>query len=171
MFRIGEFAHIAQVSTRLLRYYDQLGLLEPVRIEPETGYRYYSAKQLPRLNRILALKELGLTLEQVRAMLARDLPAAELRGMLALRMADVQQTLMAEQQKLRQIEARIQQLDELGAQTVDDVVLKSIDARPFLASRQILEGMDEAIALLQTATAKTRESLVSLGRVTGFLLS
>ena len=62
MFRIGEFAQIAQVSGRQLRFYDQLGLLPPAHIDPQTGYRYYSIRQLPRLNSILALKELGLSL-------------------------------------------------------------------------------------------------------------
>ncbi|QDZ00755.1 MerR family transcriptional regulator [Nitratireductor mangrovi] len=65
MFRIGEFAQIAQVSGRQLRYYDQLGLLHPEHVDRATGYRYYSVRQLPRLNAILALKELGLTLEQI----------------------------------------------------------------------------------------------------------
>ena len=60
MFRIGEFSQIARVSGRLLRYYDSIGLLRPVRTDPQTGYRYYSAAQLGELNRILALKELGL---------------------------------------------------------------------------------------------------------------
>ena len=65
MFRIGEFAQIAQVSGRQLRFYDQLGLLQPAHIDAQTGYRYYSIRQLPRLNGILALKELGLSLEQI----------------------------------------------------------------------------------------------------------
>ena len=56
MFQIGEFSQIARVSARLLRYYESLGLLKPVRTDFTTGYRYYSASQLPRLNRILALK-------------------------------------------------------------------------------------------------------------------
>ena len=65
MFRIGEFAQIAQVSSRQLRFYDQLGLLQPAHTDSQTGYRYYSIRQLPRLNSILALKELGLSLEQI----------------------------------------------------------------------------------------------------------
>jgi DNA-binding transcriptional MerR regulator len=64
MFRIGEFAQIAQVSGRQLRFYDQLGLLRPAHTDQQTGYRYYSIRQLPLLNSILALKELGLSLEQ-----------------------------------------------------------------------------------------------------------
>ena len=69
MFRIGEFAQIAQVSGRQLRFYDQLGLLQPAHIDAQTGYRYYSIRQLPRLNSILALKELGLSLDRIRTAL------------------------------------------------------------------------------------------------------
>ncbi|MGA7070063.1 MerR family transcriptional regulator [Bradyrhizobium sp.] len=85
MFRIGEFAQIAQVSTRQLRFYDQLGLLQPVRADAQTGYRYYSIRQLPRLNSILALKELGLSLEQIGPLLKDAISAAELRGMLTMK--------------------------------------------------------------------------------------
>ena len=60
MFRIGEFSKLARVTARQLRYYDEYGMLQPAHIDAETGYRYYSATQLPRLHRILALKELGL---------------------------------------------------------------------------------------------------------------
>jgi DNA-binding transcriptional MerR regulator len=62
MFLTWEFSQISRVSKRLLQYYDEIGLLKPARVDPHTGYRYYSAKQLPHLNRILALKDLGLTL-------------------------------------------------------------------------------------------------------------
>ncbi len=54
MIRIGTFAHLSQVSVVTLRHYDDLGLLEPVAVDSETGYRYYSVSQLPRLNRILS---------------------------------------------------------------------------------------------------------------------
>jgi len=47
MFRIGEFAQIAQVSSRQLRFYDQIGLLQPAHTDGQTGYRYYSIRQLP----------------------------------------------------------------------------------------------------------------------------
>lgn len=69
MFLIGEFSKISRVSKRLLHYYDDIGLLKPAYIDQTTGYRYYRAGQLPRLNCILALKELGLTLDQIKKML------------------------------------------------------------------------------------------------------
>ena len=93
MFRIGEFSQIARVSGRLLRYYDSLGLLRPVRIDPATGYRYYSADQLPRLNRILALKELGLSLDQIAKMVDDKISPDEIRGMLMLKKAELEQSL------------------------------------------------------------------------------
>lgn len=63
MLKIGDFSRIARVSTRLLRWYDEVGLLKPARIEAETGYRWYHVGQLRVLNRILVLKELGLSLD------------------------------------------------------------------------------------------------------------
>ncbi len=58
MFKIGDFSRLSQVTVKALRYYDELGLLKPTHVDRFTGYRYYSATQLPRLNRILALKDL-----------------------------------------------------------------------------------------------------------------
>src|SRR5260221_10708067 len=114
MFRIGEFSKIAQVSGRLLRYYDEIGLLSPASIDPETGYRYYSARQLPRLNRILVLKELGLSLEQIARLLAQGTSPDEIRGMLALRKAQIEQSLQEEMARLRIVEKRLQQIDAHG---------------------------------------------------------
>ena len=84
MFSIGEFARLGAVSIRTLRHYDEIGLLPPAEVDPVTGYRFYSAKQLRQLNRIVALKDLGLTLGQIRQLLdghhggrvARDAAAA-----------------------------------------------------------------------------------------------
>lgn len=65
MFTIGEFSRLGQVSARMLRYYDQLGLLVPQEIGPENGYRYYSADQLPRLAQIERLKRYGFPLAEI----------------------------------------------------------------------------------------------------------
>ena len=76
MLKIGEFAHLSQVTVRTLRYYDEIGLLRPAHVDPWTGYRYYSQDQLSRLHRILTLKDLGLSLEQIEPLLDDDLPPA-----------------------------------------------------------------------------------------------
>src|SRR5215207_4170964 len=93
MIKIGEFSKLVQVPVATLRYYDQVGLLKPVEVDRFTGYRYYSASQLPRLHRILALKGLGFSLEQIGAVLAEGLTPEQMRGMLRLRHAPVSQQL------------------------------------------------------------------------------
>ena len=62
LFKIGDFSQIGQVSVRMLRHYDELGLLKPAYVDRLTDYRYYSLEQLPKLNRLLALKDLGFSL-------------------------------------------------------------------------------------------------------------
>jgi DNA-binding transcriptional MerR regulator len=149
MFRIGEFAQIGRVSGRQLRHYDRLGLLAPEHIDAQTGYRYYSARQLPRLNRILALKALGLSLDQIGTMLDEEVPPEELRGMLAIRKAQVERSLAEETAQLRQIESRILQIEEQGSLRDYDVVVKPVAAAPFLSLRQHCSDMGEAVHLLE----------------------
>ena len=149
MFRIGEFAQVAQVSSRQLRFYDQLGLLQPARTDSQTGYRYYSMRQLPRLNSILALKELGLSLEQIVPLLKDQLSPAELRGMLIMKRAQVEHALRQEEVRLRHIESRIAQIDKSGRIDGYDVVTKSTVATPFLSLRYACNGMDEAMHMVR----------------------
>jgi DNA-binding transcriptional MerR regulator len=139
MFRIGDFSRIAQVSGRLLRYYDEIGLLSPDFTDPQTGYRYYSAHQLPRLNRILVLKELGLSLEQIARLLDQQTSTEEIRGMLTLRKAQIERTVQEEMARFRNIESRLQQLDGLY---IPDVVLKAVPAQGYLSLRDVLPSMD-----------------------------
>jgi len=150
MFRIGEFAQIAQVSSRQLRFYDQLGLLQPGHINDQTGYRYYNIRQLPRLNSILALKELGLSLEQIGPLLKDEISPSELRGMLTMKRAQVERMLREEETRLKHIESRIAQIDKCGGVDGYDVVTKSVATIPFLSLRYSCSGMDEAVRMVRT---------------------
>jgi DNA-binding transcriptional MerR regulator len=147
MFSIGEFSRIARVTPRQLRHYEELGLFQPEHIDPETGYRFYSAHQLPRLNRILALKDLGLSLPQIRRLLDKNISPEELRGMLTMRKAQIEQTLRDELERVRSIETRLRLIEEQG-ELSDDVVLKAIPARTFLSTRQIIPSKEEGFALM-----------------------
>ncbi|MGD2133571.1 MAG: MerR family transcriptional regulator [Maricaulaceae bacterium] len=149
MFKIGEFAQIGRVSGRLLRHYDSLGLLTPEHTDAQTGYRYYSARQLPRLNRILALKALGFSLEQIGAVLDGEPSPEELRGMLAVRKAQVEQSLAEEQTRLRQIESRILQIEEQGAIADYDVVVRNVPSQPYASLRKHCADLGEAVELLR----------------------
>jgi DNA-binding transcriptional MerR regulator len=126
MFTIGEFARHGRVSVRMLRHYDAAGLLRPARVDPASGYRFYAAGQLARLNRIIALKDLGFSLDQVRAMLDEQVSAEQLRGMLRLRQAELQSQLATDAARLAQVEARLQIIEREGTMPADDVQVKRI---------------------------------------------
>jgi DNA-binding transcriptional MerR regulator len=126
MFTIGDLARHGRVSVRMLRHYDATGLLRPARVDPASSYRFYEASQLARLNRIIALKDLGFTLEQVRAMLDEQVSAEQLRGMLRLRQAELQSRIAADTSRLAQVEARLRIIEMEGAMPADDIQVKRI---------------------------------------------
>ncbi|MFJ9181784.1 MULTISPECIES: MerR family transcriptional regulator [Streptomyces] len=128
MFTIGDFARYGRVSPRMLRHYDAIGLLIPDRTDPATGYRLYGAAQLARLNRIIALKDLGFTLQQVGAVLDERVGPEELRGMLRLRRAELAEAVAAASARLTRVEARLRSIESEGHMPADDVVIRAVPA-------------------------------------------
>lgn len=131
MFKIGDFSRLSKVTVKALRYYDELGLLKPAHVDRFTGYRYYSAAQLPRLNRILALKDLGFALEQMAVFLDQHVSPEQIRGMLNLRRSELQQHITEEQARLARVEARLRQIEQEDTMPAYDVVLKKVEPRCF----------------------------------------
>ena len=126
MLKIRDFARLAEVSMTTLRYYDEIGLLKPIYVDPETGYRFYTMDQLPHLHRILALKELGLGLTQIIEILDEGISPEALQGMLRLRKAQLQQHMQAEQEQLVRLDARLLSLEQGSCLPVYEVVLKAV---------------------------------------------
>ncbi len=127
MFKIGDFSKLSQVPVKTLRYYHQIGLLAPALIDEFTGYRYYTAGQLPRLNRILALKDLGFSLEQIGRLLDDSLSPEQMRGMLRLKQAEIERHLEREQDRLARVESRLRQIEQENKMPHYEVVLKKIE--------------------------------------------
>lgn len=148
MFKIGEFSQFTRVSVKMLRHYDEIGLLQPAHVDPWTNYRYYTADQLPRLNRILVLKELGFALDQIADLLTDDLSLAQLEGMLKLRRAEVQAKVRAEQQRLAQIEARLALLAQTAQRPLYDVIVRAVPAQRVATLRQTVANLDADVAAL-----------------------
>jgi len=137
MFRIGEFSKLSRVSVRMLRHYDQLGLLAPSRTDTFTNYRYYTADQLPRLNRILALRDLGFSLEQISEMLDEELSTEQMLGMLKLKKAEIAQQLELEQLRMERLEARINQMNIPTDANQYDIVVREIAPQLVATFREI----------------------------------
>ena len=143
VFKIGEFARVGQVSIATLRHYDQGGLLKPNALDPDTGYRYYSLDQLPRLNRILALKELGFPLEQIAHLLEEDLSLEQLQGMFKLKQAQTQHMIDTEQAREARLAARLRQIEQEGKMPVYEVLLKQVDPLLVASVREIIPLGDD----------------------------
>ncbi len=126
MFSIGDFAKLGRVSVRMLRHYDAIGLLRPAAVDPASSYRFYQADQLRRLNRVLALKDLGFTLQQVQSILDDKVDVAELRGMLRLREAQLAAQLSADTARLAGVEARLRMIEREGHMDTEEVVVKEV---------------------------------------------
>jgi DNA-binding transcriptional MerR regulator len=150
MFLTGEFSKIAQISKRLLHHYDRIDLFKPAYTDPHTAYRYYSADQLQTINRILALKELGFSLDQIKVFISDNISNDEINSMLMQKKSEVEQQVASDLQRLRQIEARL----ELGIHATDspDVVIKSVQAQTFLCNRSVVPTPQDMFKLVNAVT-------------------
>jgi len=138
MFKIGEFSKLGQVSVRMLRHYDHMGLLKPVHIDKFTGYRYYNAEQLADLNRILFFKDLGFSLQQINELLVNNLPKDQLRGMLKMKQVELEREVQDSYERLARVEARLQQIELEGAPPPYEVTTKSADEITVASVRQLV---------------------------------
>lgn len=143
MLRIGDFSRLGQVSVRTLRLYDELDLLKPARIDRFTGYRYYSVDQLPRLNRILMLKDLGFSLEQIGRMLTDNLSVDEMRGMLLAKQAEIEQELVESKARLERLSARLRQIEQEGQVSNYEVILKEVAPQCIVSTRQVVPTVSD----------------------------
>jgi len=153
MLKIGEFARIGAVSIATLRHYDQFGLLKPNMLDPETGYRYYSFDQLPRLHRILALKDLGFPLEQIARLLEEDLSLEQLQTLFRHKQMQLQQMIDAEEERLARVAARFRHIEQEGNMPAYDILLKQVDPLLVASVRASIPSIAD-IGLLHEQLAK-----------------
>lgn len=102
VYQIGLFSKMNRITTKTLRHYDEIGLLPPARVDVMTGYRYYSSEQLPKLHRIMALKQMGLRLDQIQSLI-NDPSGMDIY--LEMREQDLIKQLEESQKQLQQIKS------------------------------------------------------------------
>lgn len=135
MLKIGEFSKLVRVSARMLRHYEQCGLLKPAEIDKFTGYRMYSAAQIPMLFHIVELRDMGFSIDEMLEILPRMNDAAYMRRMLAARSDKVTAAIAAEEGKLARISALSSKIDKEDLFMVYDVELKSLPAVQVMSLR------------------------------------
>lgn len=150
MLKIGEFSRMSRVSIQTLRHYDDLGLLKPSQVDTFTGYRYYQPNQLLQLYRILALKDLGFSLEQIARLLESGLSAQEMHGMLKMKQVEIEQHLQEEQARLARVAARLKQIEMEDTVTPYEVLVKTVEPQQVAAVRGITPTYSEQHNVWQT---------------------
>ncbi|MEM8863842.1 MAG: helix-turn-helix domain-containing protein [Chloroflexota bacterium] len=143
MFTIGDFAKLAQISTHRLRNYDKQGLLQPVHTDEETGYRYYTAEQLGTLNRIIALRGLDLSLDEIRSSLTANISLDQMKEMLEQRQTDLEKEIAHKQNQLQQVQNRLQQIEEESQLPVFEIIVKPLPAYSVASVRELVRHVDE----------------------------
>lgn len=127
MFKIGEFAKLNRITISTLRHYDFMDLLKPVKTDEMTGYRYYSAKQMPRISRILKLKEMGFSLEEITLILKGNVDRDALLELLSRKEKEIQNVISREEERLNSLKDFVSYLDQEGKTMEYDVLLKKTD--------------------------------------------
>jgi DNA-binding transcriptional MerR regulator len=137
MFRIGEFSKLTQVSIRMLRYYDEAGLLKPQEIDKWTGYRMYSIEQIPILNRIVYLRDSGFNVAEIAIALDKNNDISLIKQ-LDNKYAEIEKVIQDEQEKLRKIElAKIEILGQ-KKEMYYNISIKAIPSYAVLSLRKII---------------------------------
>lgn len=144
MFRIGDFSKLTHVSVKALRFYDEVGLLKPTYVDRDTGYRYYSATLLPRLNRILAFKELGIPLGEIIHLLEGDLPVDRVRESLQNKRAELARRIEREQAQLAEVESWLALIEHAGRVPDYEVTIKRVEPRFVASVRDTLSSYADA---------------------------
>jgi DNA-binding transcriptional MerR regulator len=147
MIRIGIYSRISQTPVSTLRYYDEIGLFTAAHIDEANGYRYYTLEQLPRIQRIRALKEMGLSLDEIHRLVEADLSVVELRGMLRLKQAELHQRVQEETERLARLESWLNQLELEGTMPEFEVKIKKVEKVNVLSIRDVIKDYPDQGAL------------------------
>lgn len=158
MFRISDFSRLTRVTVKALRHYDRLGLLKPARVDTQTGYRYYSAQQITQLGRILALKEMGFSLEHIGDLVGRKADRATLTSLLETKRTELEARIESDHARLKQVEGSLRDLESGKAALVAEVVVRESPAVRVASRRarvaELDDGVEELFEALESDVAR-----------------
>jgi DNA-binding transcriptional MerR regulator len=162
LFKIGTFSLLSHLPVKTLHHYDEIGLLRPSHVDAFTGYRYYTLDQLPNVQRILALKDLGLSLDQIIEVIHDQPTVEDLCAMLRLRRAQLTAELEDMAAQLARVDARLKQLLE-GDMTDYAVALKTVKPMLVASVRMTVPKNEDVPKLLGDAYCQIEEHIKQHG--------
>jgi len=159
--RIGDFARLGNVSPRTLRFYGQEDLLRPAQVKPENGYRHYDPRQLAQLHQIQMFKEIGLSLAEIRELLARRGTAAELREVFHDRRNALLKRMQEDSGRLARIDARIRALEGHPNGAWPEVQLRQTQPVWVVSLREKIHRYEEAEAMFEELERRVGAARIS----------
>jgi DNA-binding transcriptional MerR regulator len=138
MLKIGDFSRLSRISVKALRYYDDIGLLKPVTVDRFTGYRYYSVEQVLRLNRIIILRNLGLSLAEMTKIMDDNPSSGQIIQMLRVKQEEIRSRLKDDRSRLDQVEEWLRQIEKEGVVPDFQVDIKKIEKQKVASLRRII---------------------------------
>ncbi|MEL6406548.1 MAG: MerR family transcriptional regulator [Chloroflexota bacterium] len=143
MYRVGEFSRIASVTIETLRHYDAIGLFKPAEVDAFTSYRYYKADQLQMLHQILSLKEVGLSLEEIKSILHEHPSVEDIHDMLNNQLALAENTIIEAQRRRERILTRIRAFEMDAKMPSHEISLKALDQLVVAAVRETIPTVEQ----------------------------
>jgi len=143
MLRIGDFSRVSRVPVKTLRYYDEIGLFRPRMVDEATGYRLYAMNQLPALNHILALKDLGFSLDQIAQVQIADVSAVFIHTLLRAKREEVAERVREASERLARVEARLRQIEGEHTVSTYEVIVKQVESMQIAAIREVVATAEE----------------------------
>jgi len=137
VYRIGLFSKINKVTVKTLRYYDEMGLLKPAFVDRENGYRYYTSEQLPKLHKIIALRQIGFSIDEILAILN----GRNIAGVFMERKLELEELIEDNQQQLSQITHYLEKMKEDFNMSYE-VVLKELPEVLVYSKRMVIPNYD-----------------------------
>lgn len=143
MLKIGDFSSLSRISIRMLRHYDEIGLLVPKSIDSFSGYRYYGEDQLPVAGQINALKDMGFGLSAIGEILKSFDDPQKMAELLSVKMAEVKAQAEEAARRLLLLETAIKRLRKDGTTMSYNITLKTLPERYVASVRQSIPAYDQ----------------------------
>lgn len=166
--RIGDFSRLSQLSLRVLRHYDAIGLLVPARVDQTNGYRYYAPTQLADAQRIVVLKSLGLGLAAITTIVSDAPSEEELLGMLRMKRAEADAARREAIERLAEIDRHMADLAGTGRLDASGVVVRATPPEAFLAVRSTFDDIAAASRAVEQVTEAAADGVTGPIAVVGY---
>ncbi len=163
MYKIGELSKLCRLPVKTLRYYDSEGLLKPDVIDKFTGYRYYSALKLADVHKIIVLKELGFSLEQIKAHLhtKSEIDLTALLEAKEAELTELKQKTETQIKRLKEIKENIKK----GEARMYDIIIRSADTLRIACVRDIFPDKEKALKKAEQIASELPKNILGKRRV------